>query len=326
MKLTKKRIISAIAAVAVLTSMFFVYTTSSKSRIVALGYDVVQAEKYIEKYGILTAAGKVEDELESNIEKQEKLLKDEVGISPTLIENYDTLSRVKYNERLQTFVESSKKLYSDEITKIEDALKVYPLENEFNNKGKSLYQQYTERVKLLSKFEGEYLPKVEEQKQILRNYGMRDTEINSLISGNIVSDLETLLAKVDYYNQFSALLSTSGNTYAPGAMDLLAILNSHRTSRGLQPFAYNSAQQGCVDIEANSYANNKNPHNWLCKTLVSEGASLASVSSNYVSIAGNFLTTNPSHEADVINPNFSSAACSAVQKGNMVYMICGYFS
>lgn len=326
MKITKKGIIGLLIAITVITTSFFAYSTSSKVKIIALGYDEKEADKLIEKHGIITASSVVEEELNNDIEENEKILKEQVGVSPTLIENYSNMSKLNYRENLENFINSTTDLYTEEIVKIEEALTLYPVAEELVNDNKSLYQQYTDRIKLLSKYESEFLPKIEEQKQALREYGMRETEIESMISGNIVSDLEALNSKVDYYKQFSALLSTSGNSYAPGSMDLFNMLNAHRVSKGLQPFEYNAAQQGCVDIEANSYANNKNPHNWLCKTLVSEGSSLASSSSNYIQIAGNFLTTHASHEADVINPNFSSAACSAVQKENMVYMICGYFN
>ncbi len=321
----KKLIIVAISLCVLFFGSFFMYTSSARNAIYALGYDENETEKLIEEYGTIGASEKVKDKLNKEIEKKEEVLVEEVGIEPTLMTVSEELSKVEYNEALDTFIDEVTVLYEEKIKEVEENLSKYPVEEELDVEGVSLHQELTMKQKLLFDTEGMYVDKVEGYKAALRDFGVRESELEGLLSGDLVADSILLEEKVGYYEAYNALVSTSGNSYAAGAMDLLAILNNHRVSKGLEPFRYNAEQQGCVDIEANSYANNKNPHNWLCKTLTSEGSSLASINSDYIGIAGHFLTTHGSHEADVVNPNYTSAACSAVARDNMVYMICGYF-
>lgn len=321
----KKAIIILLTVCVLFAGSFFMYTSSTKNAIYALGYSEEEAEKLIEKYGTLNAPEKVEDKLNEEIKEKETTLTTEVGVDPSLMTDADKLSKVEYSQALDIFIDETTVLYEEKIKEVEEGLSKYPVEEDLNNEGLSLHQELSMKQKVLYSTEGNFRQLVEDRKRALLDFGLREADLLNMLSGDLVADAILLGEKVEYYESYNALVSTSGNSYAGGAMDLLAILNAHRVSKGLAPFRYNAEQQGCVDIEANSYANNKNPHNWLCKTLTSEGASLAGVNSDYIGIAGNFLTTHGSHEADVINPNYTSAACSAVAKDGMVYMICGYF-
>lgn len=321
----KKTIIGAVILCVTVVSVFSIYSSGAKSQIYALGYSEKEVEKFIAEYGVFEASEKVENELNAEITAKEDKLATEIGVSPTLINNYDSLTRVEYNNELDSFIEYNTTIYTTAIAEADQKLANYAVVSEFETEGVSLYTQLSNRNKLIYETEINFEVQIEEKKAALVDYGMRSSEVDALITGDYLKDLEALNSKVTYYENFNAMVSTSGNSYASGSMDLFNILNNHRVSKGLPAFRYNAEQQSCVDVEANSYANNKNPHNWLCKTLTSEGASLASSSSNYIQIAGNFLTTHGSHEADVVNPNYTSAACSAVERDGMVYMICGYF-
>ncbi len=324
----KKAIKIAIGALAlsmIFAGSFYAYASNTSKTINALGYSDEETEQFIEEHGIFNAYENVEKALEDEIKQKEELLITTVGVSPELIENYNTLTRVEYSNALDVFTESTKLMYEENIAEVEKKLSVFTFEEETSVENLSLSDIYNIKHSLLVETEDEYNEKINEHKQSLLDYGMRESELESLLNGSLVEILKALGDKVAYYKEYNALVSTSGNSYASGSMDLFNRLNEHRVSKGLAPFEYNAAQQGCVDIEANSYANNKNPHNWLCKTLTSEGASLASVNSDYIKIAGDFLTSHGSHEADVTNPRYTSAACSAVARDGMVYMICGYF-
>ncbi|MFV0425397.1 MAG: hypothetical protein ACK5K7_07585 [Bacilli bacterium] len=322
----KKKIIISIVTICLISGgSFFFHFSSMKNNISALGYSDTEVDKFIDEHGVFNAYKEVETALNDEIETKEDTLNNEIGVSPDLITDKDDMTRVEYSTTLDDFIVENTELYSASIQEIDAEITKYPTEEKIDTADLTLYDEFTLKTEFLSKLETEFSNKLEEHKTALLDYGMRESELEGLLTGDVLADLEALGNKLAYYKEYQALVSTSGNSYASGAMDLFNILNNHRISKGLAPFTYNSEQQGCVDIEANSYANNKNPHNWLCKSLTSEGASLASVSSDYIQIAGNFLTTHASHEADVINPNYTSAACSAVQRDGMVYMICGYF-
>lgn len=324
-KKTKKVLIGLVVICVTVVSAFSFYSTGAKNQIYALGYSEAETEKFIAQYGVFEASEKVEKELNAEIAAKEAILSEEIGISPTLMNNYESLTRVEYNNELDTYIEYTRTLYTEAIATADATLAGYAVVEEFAVEGLTLHSQLSLRNVKIIETETNLITKISEHKAALLDYGMRQSDVDSLVTGDLVKDVETLDEKVTYYKNFNALVSTSGNSYAAGSMDLFNILNNHRVSKGLAPFTYNADQQACVDIEANSYANNKNPHNWLCKTLTSEGASLAGVNSDYIQIAGNFLTSHASHEADVINPRYTSAACSAVQRDGMVYMICGYF-
>lgn len=322
----KKKIIISIVTICLISGgSFFFHFSSMKNNISALGYSDTEVDKFIDEHGVFNAYKEVETALNDEIETKEDTLNNEIGVSPDLITDKDDMTRVEYSTALDDFIVENTELYSASIQEIDAEITKYPTEEKIDTADLTLYDEFTLKTEFLSQLETEFSNKLEEHKTALLDYGMRESELEGLLTGDVLADLEALGNKLAYYKEYQALVSTSGNSYASGAMDLFNILNNHRISKGLAPFTYNSEQQGCVDIEANSYANNKNPHNWLCKSLTSEGASLASVSSDYIQIAGNFLTTHASHEADVINPNYTSAACSAVQRDGMVYMICGYF-
>ncbi len=321
----KKRILLGLAVCLVIAISFFGFTSNTQNEIQALGYSEEETSKLIEEYGIFNAAAKTEKALEDEIKDKEETLKTEIGLEPSLIEGRDKMTRVAYSKELTTFTDEMRTTYTADIEAVNTELAKYNVEDTVATEGVPLAKVLTDKTTLLETTVTNYETEIENHKTTLLDFGMRESELEALLTGDLVVDLKALQDKVAYYEEYQALVSTSGNSYASGAMDLFNILNNHRVSKGLPAFTYNSAQQSCVDIEANSYANNKNPHNWLCKTLTSEGASLASVNSDYIQIAGNFLTTHGSHEADVVNPNYTSAACSAVQRDNMVYMICGYF-
>ncbi|MFV0498809.1 MAG: hypothetical protein ACK5NF_02090 [Bacilli bacterium] len=322
----KSRLLIGLLTICVVTSSSFViHSYSTKKQIMALGYNEKETTKFVSKHGIFNVNSKVVSKLENEIASKEKILSSEIGVSHTLIQNYDQLTKVEYNKALDSFIDNTTSLYKDSIKEVDKKILSLKIDEKVDTKNTTLYEELSIKNNLVNDLESEYLIKISELKKKLNNYVMRDSEIELISNNNVIDTYNILTKKYEYFKEYHELYDNSKNSIASGSMDLFNILNKHRIANGLNPFKYNSSQQSCVDTEANSYANNKNPHNWLCKSLTSEGASLAGINSNYIQIAGNFLTTNASHEADVINPNYTSAACSAVSRDGMVYMICGYF-
>lgn len=329
----KKRVIYKISvgitviSLAIIT-MFYGFKYNNEEKLSGLGYTEDQVEEIIEEHGILDGYSHIEKKLKDEIKEKESIFTNQVGDELSTVKNSKDMTLVKYSNMLDDKITERTEFYNTEISTLNKSLESYILSEEdiIDYTDYTLAAEYNKKVELINKYKTYYEEKVTELKQALLDSGVSEWEVNSLITGDNVSDVAILEAKKVYIDEYNSLVSTSGNSYAPGAMDLFNRLNAHRTSKGLAPFRYNAEGQSCVDIEANSYANNKNPHNWLCKELTSEGSSLASSSSDYIKIAGDFLTSHDSHERDVIAPEYVSAACSAVQRDNMVYMICGYFT
>ncbi len=326
--LNKKSLILVVAIAITAFATFELFTNYTEDQIRALGFDKNETIDIVEEHGPFNAYDVVKSELEKEVEEKEFIFTNEIGESLDVVGNKDKLTLVEYSELLDVKTEELRVFYETEIELVTSSLVVYPLVDEdiIDYAEFTLADEFTSKMELLTKYESTYNDKLESLKASLRDYGVRQAEIDSLITDDIFSSIDALEEKESYMKEYNALVSTSGNTYAAGAMDLFNRLNDHRVSKGLPAFRYNAEGQSCVDVEANSYANNKNPHNWLCKSLTSEGASLASVNSDYIKIAGDFLTTHGSHERDVVMPEYVSAACSAVERDGMVYMICGYFT
>lgn len=319
-------IITTIVVICVIAgTMFYNGIGSRKDRLYALGYSNEEVEKFINEHGTSEFAKKAEDKLLKSIEKKEQVLLDEIGVPAEFVNGRDSLSKVEYNDYLDEYIETTRQMYLENINNMDAELVALRLSDEDDYSSMNLVEQFDAKNKKVVARRNEINGQYNSLVQGLYDIGVRETEVQSYLTGDIFADIETLNNKTEYFKSFAGMLGSSGTSYASGAMDLFNALNAHRVSKGLAPFVYRGDQQSCVDMETVAYAQNKNPHNWLCKSLTSEGSSLASSSSDYIGIAANFLTTHDSHEADVINPRYVGAACSVVNKDRMNYMICGYF-
>ncbi len=324
--LNRKYIILVLSIAFVLFITHGLFANYTENQIKALGYDKEEAAKIVETHGTFNAYGIVKQELETKISDKEEIFTNEIGDLLDSL-NKDELTLVEYNELLSSKIDERRAYYGKEIESLTSKLSSLNIKEEDNldYTDYTLADEYTSKLGLVKKYESMYDEKIKTLKKSLTDYGVRQSEIDALISEDVLTTIKALEKKVNYMKSYTALVSTSGNKYAPGSMDLFKRISDHRVANGLPPFRYNAEGQSCVDVEANSYANNKNPHNWLCKSLTSEGASLASSKSDYIKIAGDFLTSHGSHERNVLTPKYVSAACSAVERDGMVYMICGYF-
>ncbi len=319
----KKILIILLIIIIIIAASFYGFTKYNENKLLALGYTKDEIDQLVDEHGY-NLVETVENNLETEIKDKELVVTTEIGMPLEFLEGYDTLSRVKYNVALDSYIEEHTVKYNEYIEEINEELLALQIEEDAVE-DLSLHDTLLAKDAILRKHIENYNNELQNKQDTLLNMGVSLEEVSSYLTGDILVDINKLNERVEYYTNFSQLVGSYGNTFASGGMDLFNILNNHRVASGFSPWTYNHDQQSCVDIEANSYATNKNPHNWLCKTLTSEGASLANINSDYVGIAGHFLTTDPSHEADVINPNYTSAACSIVTNGNMNYMICGYF-
>ncbi len=328
-KIFSKKIFLGFLTIAVTMFLFYgIFAYYTEGQIRALGYSINETSQIIDEHGTLSAYNITKEELELSIAEKEAHFTDVVGDSLDTIVGKEGLSLVEYDQLLDIKIETRTSFYTIEIANLTTTLDGYPIEEEdvIDYTGYTLAAEYSKKTELATKYTTYFDDKLAGLRTSLIDLGLRESEVDALVTGDVHADIATLEGRVTYMEEYNALVSTSGNNYAAGAMDLFNRLSDHRVANGLPPFRYNAEGQSCVDIEANSYANNQNPHNWLCKDLTSEGSSLSSVNSDYITIAGDFLTSHDSHERDVLMPEYVSAACSAVESDGMVYMICGYFT
>lgn len=322
----KKRIfISLLATVALVFSFYIGIKLSNENKLLELGYSEQEVEAFSNEMDLFTGVSTIESQLFDEIAKQENIIVNEIGIELIEIQKEEELTKVAYLSHLKESIVILNEEYDALSAELDLELEGHGLIFDIDTSEMSKKAVVDAKQEHIDAFLAELAAQLEGAKARLVELGRSNEEIDSYLTGDTIQDIARLNDRISYYEEYNSLLSTYGNSEAEGAMRLLGILNAKRVEVGLQPYEYREDQQACVDMEANSYANNKNPHNWLCKTLVSEGASLASVNSDYIGIAGNFLTTHGSHLAGVTNPEWTGAACSAIRRDKMVYMICGYF-
>ncbi len=295
-----------------------------RQEIVELGYSKAEIDSFIDQYGIMEYRDIISSNLERAIADKQAVVVEEVGL-PVEEAAQGDLTDVEYNLYLDQFIAENTNKFNEQIADYDSKLTSLAAPDETVYEGQTLSQIAAAKGELYNARNEEITGQFNQLVTDLRDVGLRESDLQSFISGDVMVDIGVLSEKLEYYENFGAGIGAGGTSYASGSKELFDILSAHRVSKGLPAFTYRSDQQACVDMETVAYAQNKNPHNWLCKTLTSEGSSLASSSSDYIGIAGNFLTSHDSHEADVINPRYTGCVCSVVNKDSMNYMVCGYF-
>lgn len=326
MKIAIFKILFILFSISLLTGVFYYNKVLDEHRqaIVELGYTTGEIDSFIDQYGLMEYRDIISSNLERAIEEKQNVVVNYIGL-PVEEAAQGELTDVEYNLYLDQFINENTMRINGEIADYDAKLAALAAPDENVYEGATLSHIALAKNDLYIARNEEVNAQFDKLVTDLREVGLRESDLQTFISGDVMTDIGVLNEKLDYYKKFGAGIGAGGTSYASGSKELFDILNAHRISKGLPAFTYRSDQQACVDMETVAYAQNKNPHNWLCKSLTSEGSSLASSSSDYIGIAGRFLTTHASHEADVINPRYTGSVCSVVNKGSMNYMVCGYF-
>ncbi|MDR1781455.1 MAG: hypothetical protein LBR40_00415 [Bacilli bacterium] len=296
---------------------YFLYANVQINSLTKLGYTYQEAKEMVNPFSIYNIVTREINNLEDNINTNENKLK-ELGLSDeqikVLVENNKT--KVSKATTLKEKKEEREKLITSLIKDYEEQAKTYKISYKYASNA-TIYQKYQYIKKVIST---KLKDIVKDYQSYLLSIGYSQSEINKYKSKDLDGTVKKLKVVYDKEKKNEKLFSGFSNAkLKQQAMVMFRKINEYRASKGLKAYTYASAKQNCAFIEARAYARNKTPHNWLCD-CANENASLASVNSDYVSIAMNFFKNDPPHER-VIGGSYSSVAIAFVQSNGMVYMI-----
>ena len=320
--LQNKRKLSVILAVIlmVLTSVT-VNVSSAEKKLESFGYSKEQAKQLVTITNCLDIVIQEESKLQDALYKKVEVAS-RLGITDDQINELNLNEETLYTNTviLQDLITHQ---IDDLVVKINDLEKVAKSEKiKYSYDSSNIYDRYTYLNKVISK----------KQDSIIKEYQSKLTELgyskDQLKALNQSDKNQTIESLKDTYNKEVKKLEELGGFQSQNlqdqAMRMFREVNEYRASLGLKPYTYNSGMQSCVFKEARAYANNKNPHNWLCGPAANENAGLAGINSDYVKAAMDFFKSDPPHEA-VLSGNYKSVAIAFVEKDGMVYMILDVF-
>lgn len=317
-KISKRTIILVVVLIALVSFGFVRYYQIQVHSLQSLGYTKEESKKMVNPLSIYHIVTNTKDDLLVQLDDVKKEL-NELGINEDAEKGEMPL--VGQVKELKSLRDEKIKFLNNEISTLEKEAKI--LNISYEKEGKSLYNQYSQLTLEVNK-----KIKKENKKNItfLEENGYSKNEINKLKTKDNFKTYENILKAVNKEKK----IKKENNGFASAAikneaMRMFKETNQYRKSKGLAPYKYNYNQQACVFLEANGYANNGNPHNWLCKAAANENAGLANVNSDYVGSAMTFFKNDPPHEA-VLSGNYRSVAIAFVERNGMMYMIMDVFN
>lgn len=317
-KISKRTIILVVVLIALVSFGFVRYYQIQVHSLQSLGYTQEESKKMVNPLSIYHIVTNTKDDLLVQLDDVKKEL-NELGINEDAEKGEMPL--VGQVKELKSLRDEKIKFLKNEISTLEKEAKI--LNISYEKEGKSLYNQYSQLTLEVNK-----KIKKENKKNItfLEENGYSKNEINKLKTKDNFKTYENILKAVNKEKK----IKKENNGFASAAikneaMRMFKETNQYRKSKGLAPYKYNYNQQACVFLEANGYANNGNPHNWLCKAAANENAGLANVNSDYVGSAMTFFKNDPPHEA-VLSGNYRSVAIAFVERNGMMYMIMDVFN
>lgn len=317
-KISKRTIILVVVLIALVSFGFVRYYQIQVHSLQRLGYTQEESKKMVNPLSIYHIVTNTKDDLLVQLDDVKKEL-NELGINEDAEKGEMPL--VGQVKELKSLRDEKIKFLNNEISTLEKEAKI--LNISYEKEGKSLYNQYSQLTLEVNK-----KIKKENKKNItfLEENGYSKNEINKLKTKDNFKTYENILKAVNKEKK----IKKENNGFASAAikneaMRMFKETNQYRKSKGLAPYKYNYNQQACVFLEANGYANNGNPHNWLCKAAANENAGLANVNSDYVGSAMTFFKNDPPHEA-VLSGNYRSVAIAFVERNGMMYMIMDVFN
>lgn len=317
-KFNKKTIILAFVLLFLVSFGALKYYQIQVHSLQRLGYTQDEAKDMVNPLSIYHIVTNNKNNLLQKEDDVKKELKD-LGVN-----EFDELEKTHLVGRvsnLNNLKDEKIKFLNNEVNRLEKIAIQMNIKYEKSNK--SLYNQYSTLTTLVNK-----KIKIENKKYIsfLEDNGYSKSEINKLKNKDNYKMYENLLKAVNKEKKIKKENNGFANaSIKNAAMRMFNETNQYRKSKGLTPYKYNYAQQSCAFIEANAFAKNGNPHNWLCKAAVTENAALASVNSDYVGAAMSFFKNDPPHEA-VLSGNYRSVAIAIVERNGMMYMIMDVFN
>ncbi len=316
----KKILIFIITLFIITVCVIYSYNSYIVSGLKKLGYDEEEISLIKKKNKIISING-YEITLQEKIENTIDEIKNEIGLEAEF--NSDAKLVLIEKELTQKLKELHKE-FDAKIAKIDEEFELYNFETIPYDETISKNSHIEILEKQLSENKQALESKVAALEKELLNIGAREEVLDDIRSDNLITHIENLEKKIVYYDNYFGSIPTKKMNFASGREKMLAGLNDYRKSLGLPLLSYNYDKQSCIDKEALAYANNRNPHNWVCD-VDNEGSSLAPITSDYVQIALNFYTTHGSHRETVITPSYRSIAVSLVEYNGMVYMVVGYW-
>lgn len=315
---SKKLLICLIVVLSLLG--YFLYHSIQVKSLTKLGYSDQDASGMVKVTTIYNIVSDHRDMLHDNIDNHSNEL-DKLGVPKTKVDSIlDQETKLVSKEKaLSEFMTSQKTSLETKLTTLKkqaDALKI-----DYSLKDKKINEQVDYLDKLVTTKVNKDTKKYE---TFLLDNGYTSSQIDKLTNKSNYQNMLNL--KKSYRSELKKQEANQGfqtQELKNEAMRMFRLTNEYRRSLGLKPYEYNYAKQSCVFKEAKAYANNKNPHNWLCP-CANENASLANINSDYVGIAMHFFKNDPPHEA-VLSGNYNSVAIAFVEKDGMVYMIMDVF-
>ena len=322
LKNKKKAILIGIAIITLIITSILYYNVQVNS-LTKLGYTKSEAKKIVNPISIFNVVTREKNRMNDEISKLEKSLLS-MGLSQNELEAFEypdnkMLSKLNYTKEKKN---SHQKNLEDKLSILEKYAKQFNVKYEYP-KG-NVYIKHQHLSALLDK---ELIKQISKYQKMLLQQGLNKAQIKRLEDEK--SKINTLLNLSKKYqkekeNEKKITKLFSSKKLQQSAMRMFNETNEYRRSLGLKPYKYNYAKQSCVLKEAQAYARNKNPHNWLCN-VANENAALASDKSDYVAIAMKFFKNDPPHER-VLSGNYKSVAIAIVNHNGMNYMIMGVFN
>jgi uncharacterized protein YkwD len=320
--INKRRTLIFLSIICLIITGYFTYYTVQVNSLVKVGYTKDQAKQMVNPFSIYNIVSREIDKLKNEINQVKTNLK-ELGISNDDIDNVSEKKNklLDKKESLKQIEAERSQLLDKLIKDYEQQAKKFKVTIKYTSNDQ--YNKYLYIKKLMN---DKYNSLIKDYEKYLKTIGYTNSEINNFKDKKNIVNSVIKLEKV--YNQEKKNEKENNGFQTTQlknqAMRMFRETNAYRASKGLAPYKYNYAKQNCVFVEAKAYARNKNPHNWLCP-CANENASLASINSDYVSIAMTFFKNDPPHER-VLSGNYSSVAIAFVEQNGMVYMIMDVFN
>lgn len=311
----RKLLISLIVIIGLLG--YFLYYSIQVNSLTKLGYTKQQAHEMVKLTTIYNIVTNSKEELSHDINQHIKTL-DNLGVTEVKVNNLisEADKLVEKENVLDEYASEHKEKMDKDFSVLKKQADIFNIKYDLKNK--TLYQQVTYLDKLVSK-------KIDGFIEFLKVNGFSTKEIKALTKESEVENATKLQKVVTAQKkELEKNLGFQSDELKNQAMRMFKLTNDYRKSLGLKPYVYNYQKQSCVFKEARAYADNNNPHNWVCPTA-NENASIASIKSDYVAIAMRFFKTDPPHEA-VLSGNYKSVAIAFVEKNGIVYMIMDVFN
>jgi len=312
----KRKLIILLALVFSILALFTSTIESAQRELVELGYTYDKAREKVNIQNAFNIVYETKTELQEAIHSQfDKAVT--IGIDTSILDelNQEELSLVETYEYINLLIYNRVNYLDGAVSEMVAFLNEHEIA--FDSE-LELYEKYRVYSDLVSEKQGELIQYYVNQ---LDRIAYRNFE---LVEDNATSLENVRAAYASQQERIASLNGFQNESLQRQARRMFNLINEYRAGLGLRPFTYNYAMQSCVFLEAQTYANTRNPHPWVCQPVSNANASLASVHSDYVAIAMNFFRTSPTHEAVISGP-YSSATIAFVQQGGMVYMILYVF-